>query len=169
MIKLKNMRKIFFVIIAILGFTTLQAQGFGIGLSGGFLSELDGIGGTADLIYELDEHWGVSTSYTFATRDDTGVRAKWNVIDLNARYVVYDEFYLLAGGEYLKINLKQLGLSGGNPVGGDQVADASEYGANAGVGYKYNLVDNVNLFAEMKYAFVDAGYVHGKFGIRFDF
>lgn len=155
--------------ITLLGFTALHAQGFGIGISGGYLSEIDGVGGTADLIYELDEKWGVSTSYTFATKDDTGVRAKWNIIDVNARYVVIDEFYLLAGGQYLDISLKQLSLGGGNPVGGSQFSDASEYGANAGVGYKYNLVDNVNLFAEVKYAFVDMGYVHGKFGMRFDF
>ena len=97
------MRKIFFLAIVLLGFTSLHAQGFGIGISGGYLSELDGIGGTADLIYEFDEHWGVSSSFTFAAKDDTGVRAKWTILDLNARYVVYDEFYLLAGGEYLNI------------------------------------------------------------------
>ena len=163
------MRKIFFLAIALLGFTSLHAQGFGIGISGGYLSELDGIGGTADLIYELDEHWGVSSTFTYSVKDKEGVRAKWTVVDVNARYKVYDELYLLAGGEYLSANLKLLGLGGGNPIGAEQKFSTSDYGINAGTGYTYNLVDNVNVFAEVKYVFMDQGYVHGKLGLRFNF
>lgn len=90
-------------------------------------------------------------------------------MDLNAWYKVIDEFYLLAGGQYLSINIKELGLGGGNPLAGGVVAETDEFGFQAGTGYVYNLVDNVNIFAEVRYAFVETGYVHGKLGLRFNF
>ncbi|MEL6812370.1 MAG: outer membrane beta-barrel protein [Bacteroidota bacterium] len=162
------MKKLFFLAITLFSLYGVQAQGFGIGLSGGYLSELDGFGGSLDLIYELDEKWGVNGTFTFATADETGFRTKWTILDLNARYKVYDEFYLLAGGEYISANIRELGLGGGNPIGGGAETDTSDFGINAGTGYKYNLADNVNIFAEVKYVFLDQGYVHGKLGILFD-
>jgi len=162
------MKNFFFLVITLLSLYGAQAQGFGIGLSGGYLSELDGFGGSLDLIYELDEKWGVNSTFTFATADETGVRSKWTILDLNARYKVYDEFYLLAGGEYISINIKELGLGGGNPIGGSSEVEDSDFGINAGTGYKYNIADNVNIFAEVKYVFLDQGYVHGKLGVLFD-
>lgn len=162
------MKKIFVLAIAILGITGMQAQEFGIGVSGGYLSELDGVGGSADLIYKFDEKWGLNGTFTFAAKDDTGIRAKWTIFDLNVRYNVYDEFYILTGGESLSVNIKDLGLGGGQPTGGNLESSDSQFGVNAGTGYKYNIADNVNIFAEVKYVFLDAGYVHAKLGILFD-
>ena len=162
------MKKIFFLTITLLCLSGMQAQGFGIGISGGYLTELDGIGGSADLIYEFDDKWGVSSTFTFAAKDDTGVRAKWTIFDLNGRYNVIEELYLIAGGEYLSVNLRELGLGGGNPTGGTRTSTASDYGINAGTGYKYNVVDNINIFAEVKYVIFDTGYLHARLGILFD-
>lgn len=163
------MKKLFLFAITLFCAGGLYAQGFGIGVSGSYFTELDGLGGTADLIYEFNENWGASTSFSFAAADDTGVRAKWTIVDLSARYSVIDDLYLLAGGQYLSVNLKELGLGGGNPLGSDRIDGSDEFGFHAGTGYVYNLVDNVNVFAEVRYAFVDSGYVHGKLGLRFDF
>ena len=140
------MKKLLLLAITVFCAGGLYAQGFGIGVSGGYFSELDGLGGTADLIYEFDENWGASTSFSFAAAEDTGIRAKWTVVDLNARYSVIDELYLLAGGQYLSVNIKELGLGGGNPVSGGQSLDSSEFGFQAGTGYVYNLIDNVNIY-----------------------
>lgn len=162
------MKKLF--IFSILFFTAfaINAQGFGAAVSGGYLSELDGIGASGDLIYEFDEHWGVSTNATYAVADETDTRAKWFAVDLNGRYKVYDELYLLAGGEYLSITLKGLGLGGGSITGESKVTN-SDFGINVGSGYKYNLLDNVNVFAEAKYVIIDTGYFHARLGLQFDF
>jgi len=163
------MKKLLFLFLTIGSMYGAQAQGFGMGVAAGYLTELDGFGGSADLIYEFDEHWGVSSTFTYAVSDNEGVRSKWTILDVNARYKVYDEFYLLAGGEYLSANLKLLGLGGGNPTGGDVTQSVTDFGINAGTGYKYNLMDNVNVYAEVKYVFIDVGYIHGKLGLLFDF
>jgi len=88
---------------------------------------------------------------------------------LNARYKVYDEFYVLAGGQYLSINSEELGLGGGNPLGSGIQISSTEFGANIGGGYKYNILDNVNVFTEVKYVAIETGYVHGRLGLQFDF
>jgi len=163
------MKKLFFLLVTIGSMYGAQAQGFGMGVAAGYLTELDGFGASADLIYELDERWGVSSTFTYAVSDKESLRSKWTILDVNARYKVYDEFYLLAGGEYLSANLKLLGLGGGNPSGGDISSKVTDFGINAGTGYKYNLMDNVNVYAEVKYVFIDAGYIHGKLGLLFDF
>jgi len=163
------MKKLFFFAFTILSFAGLHAQGFGVGLSGGYLSELDGIGGSFDLIYEIDEQWGASSSFTFAAAEDTGIRAKWSIVDLNVRFKAIDELYLFGGGQYWSSNIEELGLGGGNPVGGGRMLDDSEFGVQVGTGYVYNLIDNVNIFGEVKYAAVNTGYFHGKLGLRFNF
>ena len=163
------MKKIYFLAFTFFAIYGVQAQGFGIGVGAGYLSELEGFGGSADLIYEFDEHWGVSSTFTYAVADKDGVRSKWTIFDVNARYKVYEELYLLAGGEYLSANLRLLGLGGGDPTGGEGAFTDSEYGVNLGTGYTYNLVDNVNIFAEVKYVLMDVGYVHGRLGLRFNF
>jgi len=163
------MKKIYFLAFTFFAICGAQAQGFGIGVGAGYLSEIEGFGGSADLIYEFDEHWGVSSTFTYSVADKEGVRAKWTIVDVNARYTVYDALYLLAGGEYLSVNLKLLGLGAGNPIGAEQKFSESNFGVNVGTGYKYNLVDNVNVFAEVKYVLMDQGYIHGKLGLIFDF
>ncbi|MEM7186857.1 MAG: outer membrane beta-barrel protein [Bacteroidota bacterium] len=162
------MRKIYVFAIALLCSIGLSAQDFGIGVSGSYLTELEGFGGTAELIYNIDENWGASTSFTYAVADAENIRSKWSIVDLNARYNVIDGFYVLAGGQYLSVNLRELGLGGGNPVSTERTLSESEFGFQAGAGYIYNLADNVNLFAEIRYASVNTGYVHGKLGILFD-
>jgi hypothetical protein len=163
------MKKIIFITISLLSVYSLQAQGFGAGISGGYLSELEGFGGSADLIYDVDEKWGASTTFTYAVADKDGVRSKWTIVDLNGRYKVIDELYLLAGGQYLSVNLKELGLGGGDPLSTERTITGSEFGVNTGTGYKYNIADNVNVFAEVKYVFMDLGYLHARLGLIFDF
>lgn len=163
------MKKIYLLAIALMGCYGMNAQGFAGAISGGYLTELDGIGGSADLIYEIDEKFGIAGTFTFAAADDSGARAKWTALDLNARYNVIGGLYGFAGGEYLSVNIKELGLGGGNPLSAGPAVTDSEFGINVGAGYIYNLVDNVNIFADVKYVILDAGYVHSRLGLLFDF
>jgi len=145
------------------------AQGFGAAISGGYLTEIDSFGASGDLIYEFNEKWGVGTTITYSVAEEGSIRTKWLALDLNARYKVIDELYVLAGGEFLDIKYKSQGLGGGDPLDPDVTLDATEFGANIGTGYKYNLIDNVNVFAEVKYVLMDQGYVHARLGLHFDF
>ena len=112
----------------------------------------------------------MSTNATFSQADNQSLRQKWWILDLNLRYKVYDEWYVFGGGEYLSETFKELGLGGGNPIGGDIADENSSYfGANIGTGYKYNLMDNVNLFADVKYVAIENSYFHTRLGIQFDF
>ena len=163
------MKKIIFIAIALLGINGVQAQGFGMGISGGYLSELEGFGGSVDLISEIDEKWGVAATFTYAVADKDGIRSKWTIVDLNGRYKVIEELYLLAGGEYLSVNLKELGLGGGDPLSAERSLKGSEFGVNVGTGYIYNIADNVNVFAEVKYVIMELGYLHARLGLIFDF
>lgn len=147
----------------------LQAQEFGIAAHAGYLTEIDGIGAGLDLNYDLNEKWGISTATVYAVTEDTGIRNKWFAIDLNARYYVLDKLYAFAGGEYLSVTVKSLGLGGGVILGSEGSATDSQFGVNLGTGYRYNLVDNINLFTEVKYVALEEGYVHAKLGIHFSF
>ncbi len=162
------MKKLLFVLAIVLSVHTARSQGFGASISGGYLSEIEAFGASADLIYDITEKWGVSTNGTFAVADAGSLRTKWFAIDLNARYKVYDEFYVLGGGEYLNITLKEGGLGGGTIEQESEISN-SEFGVNAGAGYKYNIIDNVNVFAEAKYVILDAAYFHARLGLQFDF
>ena len=164
------MKRIVLVLLLAISAPTAFAQGFGLGFSAGYLSEIDGFGGSADLIYEFNEKFGVSTNATFSQADNQSLRRKWWIMDLNLRYKVIDQWYVFAGGEYLSQTFKELGLGGGNPIGGTTPDEnATFFGANIGTGYKYNLMDNVNLFADVKYVAIESGYVHTRLGIQFDF
>jgi len=163
------MKKLFFFAIALLSIYGIRAQEFGAGISGGYLTELEGFGGSVDLISDITEKWGVSATFTYAVADKSGVRSKWTVVDVNGRYKVIDELYLLAGGEYLYVNLKELGLGGGDPLSTERTITGSDFGVNLGTGYIYNIADNVNVFAEVKYVIMDLGYLHARLGLIFDF
>ena len=163
------MKKLFFLLITVVSAYSANAQGWGGAVSAGYLTEIDSFGGSADLIYEFNEKWGVSSTFTYAVGSANDVRTKWTILDLNARYKVYDEVYLLAGGEYISAKLEQQGLSAGNPLSQELTFTDSDFGANIGAGYKYNLMDNVNLFGEVKYVALETGYIHGRLGLLFDF
>ena len=162
------MKKILIIIVILIGTVTTKAQEFGLAVHGGYLTEIDAIGAGLDLNYDFNEKWGVSTATVFAITENNGIRDKWFAVDLNARYYVVDKFYAFAGGEYLSLTVKNLGLGGGFLNTESTVKD-SEFGVNLGTGYRYNIVDNVNLFAEVKYVLLDAGYVHAKAGVHFSF
>ncbi len=163
------MKKIIFFAIVFLSIYGVQAQGFGAGISGGYLTELEGFGASVDLISEIDEKWGVSATFTYAVADKSGVRSKWSIVDLNGRYKVIEELYLLVGGEYLYVNLRQLGLGGGDPLSQGLTKKVSDFGLNLGTGYIYNIADNVNVFTEVKYVIMELGYLHARLGLIFDF
>ena len=163
------MKKIIFFVTTLLSIYGVQAQGFGVGISGGYLTELEGFGGSVDLISEISEKWGVSATFTYAVKDKGGIRSKWTAVDFNGRYKVIEELYLLVGGEYLYVNLRQLGLGGGNPISTEITIKGSEFGLNLGTGYIYNIADNVNVFTEVKYVIMELGYLHARLGLIFDF
>jgi opacity protein-like surface antigen len=162
------MKKLLIVLILVLCGYTAKAQGFGASFSAGYLSEIESIGGSLDLIYDFTEKWGVSTNATYSVADVRSLRTKWFAVDLNARYKVYDELYVLGGGEYLSITLKEGGLGGGS-ISQQSEISGNEFGINTGAGYKYNIIDNVNVFAEVKYVILDASYFHARLGMQFDF
>lgn len=167
--KLHKMKKIIILAITFLSIYSVQAQGFGAGISGGYLTEIEGFGGSVDLISEINEKWGVSATFTYAVADKDGIRSKWTVVDVNGRFKVIEELYLLAGGEYLSVNLKELGLGGGDPISTERSIKGSDFGVNVGTGYIYNIADNVNVFAEVKYVIMELGYLHARLGLIFDF
>ncbi len=163
------MKKYLFVLAVLLGGYSVSAQGFGAAISGGYLSEIDGFGGTADLIYSIDEKWSVASDVTYSVADSGPTRNKWFIVDLNAQYKVYDEAYVLGGGEYLSMTLKSGGLGAGS-IGTEFETTNNEFGFNAGAGYRYKIIDNVSVFTEVKYVFVDpSGYFHARLGLHFDF
>tara|TARA_A100000171_G_scaffold53095_1_gene76788 strand:+ start:11628 stop:12119 length:492 start_codon:yes stop_codon:yes gene_type:complete len=163
------MKKIILVATLIITSLQLHAQEFGIGAHAGYLTEIDAIGAGIDFNYDFTEKWGISTATVFSATEEGGIRNKWFAVDLNARYYVVDKLYAFAGGEYLSLTVKTLGLGGGVIGGTETTVQDSEFGVNLGTGYRYNLVDNVNLFAEVKYVLLDAGYVHAKAGVHFSF
>lgn len=163
------MKKLIVLAAIILTSLQIQAQEFGIAAHGGYLTEIDAIGAGVDLNYDFSEKWGVSTATVFSATDENGIRNKWFAVDLNARYYVVDKLYAFAGGEYLSLTVKSLGLGAGVFLDNESTAKDSEFGINLGTGYRYNLIDNVNLFAEVKYVVLDAGYVHAKLGVHFSF
>ena len=160
---MKKLSLLLFLFVA----TNAFSQGVSLGISGGYLTELDGFGGSADVIYNINEKFAVATNATFAAADEKNFRNKWFIVDLNGHYKVIEEFYLLAGGEYLNVTIKDLGLGGGGiGPGGEQSGD--EFGVNVGAGYKYNILDNVNVVAEAKYVILDVSYFHARLGLQFD-
>lgn len=163
------MKKLLVLLTVLLGMYTMNAQGWGVSVSGGYLTEIAGIGFSADVIYDITEKFGVSTDVTYSVADVGSTRAKWFAVDLNGHYKVIEEFYLLAGGEYLNVTLKELGLGGGSPLNNKSTTSGSEFGFNLGTGYKYNLINNVNIFAEAKYVIMDVSYFHARLGLQFDF
>jgi hypothetical protein len=162
------MKKFLFAAFALMGAYSATSQTFGLGVSGGYLTEIESIGVSGDVVYEFNDSFGIATTATFTFTEESGVRTKWFALDLNGRYKLVEELYVLAGGQYLDVTVKQLGLGGG-VIGDASTSSDSEFGINAGAGYKYNLVDNVNLFTEVKYVFLDAGYLHARLGLQFDF
>ena len=96
-------------------------------------------------------------------------------MDLNARYNVYDKFYMLAGGQFLYQTFIEKVLVGGF-VSGEQAIKSSNFGANIGAGYVYHLLSNANVFAEIKYTILanesepveSSSYMQARIGLVFD-
>ena len=96
-------------------------------------------------------------------------------MDLNARYKVYDAFYMLAGGQYLYQTLVEKTYIGGFESG-EQTIKISNFGANIGAGYVYHLLSNANVFAEIKYTILanesepveSSSYMQARIGLVFD-
>ena len=169
------MKKILFIACFLVGITSINAQGFKAGIGVGYVTEVEGVAASADLIYELNEKWGISNTTAFTVAENRGIRTKWLALDLNGRYKIVDELYALAGVELLSLSYKSADDFGILTGGGAIPPSSTEFGGNAGVGYKYNLIDNVNVFGEVKYAFIDnvvlasSGYIHARLGFLFDF
>ena len=161
------MKKYIFLLMIISGVYNSNAQGFGVSISAGYLSEIEAMGFGADLIYEFDEKWGVSTNGTWAVADIAEDKLRWLAFDLNARYKVYDNLYALIGGELLRSTFTDRSNVGGFIIGETKIS-MTDYGVNLGTGYKYNIADNVNIFAEVKYVVIETGYVHARAGVQFD-
>lgn len=162
------MKNIVLLLIVLSTVFTTKAQEFGTAIHVGYLTEIDAIGFGADLTYDINDTWGVATNATFAFSEVGEDNLNWIGLDLNAHYTFFDELYALAGGEYLSQTFKDKSTVGGFTLGEDKIT-TSDFGVNVGAGYRYNLVDNVSLFAEVKYVILEAGYVHARVGMHFGF
>lgn len=169
------MKKVLLLSCLFLGFSVAQAQGFKAGFGVGYVSGIESVAGSVDLIYELNEKWGVSNTTMFTVNElADNSRLTWFAADLNARFKVYEELYVLTGGQYLGQTQKVNNTIGGF-ISGTEKINTTIFGANVGAGYKYHLLSNVNIFAEVKYtiseseALNSSGYMHGRLGLIFDF
>ena len=96
-------------------------------------------------------------------------------MDLNARYKVYDAFYMLAGGQFLYQTLVEKTYIDGFESG-EQTIKSSNFGANIGAGYIYHLLSNANVFVELKYTLLadesapvqSSSYMQARIGLVFD-
>ena len=177
------MKNILLLLCFFAGFSIIQAQeqyndskGFRAGFAAGYLSEIESIGGSVDLLYQIDQKWSVGITTLFTVNElPNKERLKWFTTDLNARYKVYDEFYMLAGGQYLYQTLIEKTYIGGFESGEQTVKD-SNFGANIGAGYIYHLLSNANVFAEIKYTLLadeslpveSSSYMQVRIGLVFD-
>ena len=165
------------------GFSTIQAQqqynvskGFGACFAASYLSEIDAVGGSVDLLYKFNEKWSIANTNLFTvSKLPSEERLKWFSMDINARYNVYDTFYMLAGGQFLYETFIEKVLVGGF-VSGEQAIRSSNFGANIGGGYIYHLLNNANIFVEVKYTILaeeskplkSSGYMQARIGMVFD-
>ena len=177
------MKKLLLLLCFFVGFTVIQAQeqyndskGFRAGFAAGYLSEIESFGGSVDLIYQLDQKWSIANTTLFTVSElPSKERLKWFSMDLNARYKVYDAFYMLAGGQFLYQTFIEKVLVGGF-VSGEQAIKSSNFGANIGAGYVYHLLSNANVFAEIKYTILanesepveSSSYMQARIGLVFD-
>ena len=177
------MKKLLLLLCFFAGFSFIQAQeqnsddaGFRAGFAAGYLSEIESVGGSVDLIYKLDQKWSIANTTLFTVSElPSKERLKWFSMDLNARYKVYDAFYMLAGGQFLYQTLIEKTYIGGFESG-EQVVQNSNFGANIGAGYIYHLLSNVNVFTEIKYTILanesvpveSSGYMQARIGMVFD-
>ena len=177
------MKKLLLLLCFFAGFSFIQAQeqnsddtGFRAGFAAGCLSEIESIGGSVDLLYQIDQKWsfGITTLFTVNELPNKE-RLKWFATDLNARYKVYDEFYMLAGGQFLYQTLIEKTLIDNFNLG-EQVVQDTNFGANIGAGYVYHLLNNANVFVELKYTLLadesapvqSSGYMQARIGMVFD-
>ena len=177
------MKKLLLLLCFFAGFSVIQAQdqyndskGFKAGFAAGYLSEIESFGGSVDLIYQLDQKWSIANTTLFTVSElPSKERLKWFSMDLNARYNVYDKFYMLAGGQFLYQTFIEKVLVGGF-VSGEQAIKSSNFGANIGAGYVYHLLSNANVFAEIKYTILanesepieSSSYMQARIGLVFD-
>jgi outer membrane immunogenic protein len=161
------MKKILLSLCFVISVSAVNAQEVSLGVSGGYLTEIDAVGISADVIVDITERFGVATNATFSSTDVVEDRLSWFALDLNARYKVFKELYVLAGGEYLTTTFKDKSFVGGFSIGENKETN-SEFGINLGSGYKYTILDNVSAFVAAKYVILDpASYFHARLGIIF--
>ena len=177
------MKKLLLLLCFFAGFSFIQAQdqyndsdGFKAGFAAGYLSEIESFGGSVDLIYQLNDKWSIGNTNMFTVSElPSKERLKWFTMDLNARYKVYDAFYMLAGGQFLYQTLMEKNGVGGYETD-SQVVQSSNFGANIGAGYIYHLLSNANVFIEIKYTMLSnkskpiesSSYMQARIGLVFD-
>jgi hypothetical protein len=177
------MKKVLLILCLLAGFSITQAQdqyseapGLKAGFGVNYVSEIASVGGSVDLIYQINNKWSIGNTNMFTvSKLPNKDRLKWLAIDLNARYKVFKELYLLAGGQFLAETLIEKTLIGGF-ISGEQVLYNSKFGGNIGAGYTYHLISNVNIFAEIKYTFLSSestpvmssSYMQARIGMVFD-
>lgn len=174
------MKKSLLLLCLLVGFSFIQAQeqnsddaGFRAGFAVGYLSEIQSIGGSVDLIYQLNDKWSIGNTNMFSVGGLPGTdRLSWFTLDLNTRYKVYDEFYILVGGQYL---FEEKTIKDDTFLENKKIRDQN-FGANIGAGYIYHLLSNVNVFAEIKYTILanesvpveSSGFMQARIGMVFD-
>ena len=70
------MKKYFYCFAFLQGFHSLQAQeqyndskGFRAGFAAGYLTEIESIGGSVDLIYQIDQKWSIANTTLFTVNE----------------------------------------------------------------------------------------------------
>lgn len=174
------MKKLLLLLCFFAGFSITQAQeqnfddvGFKAGFAAGYLSEIESFGGSVDLIYQLNDKWSIGNTNMFSVGGLPGTdRLSWFTLDLNTRYKVYDEFYILVGGQYL---FEEKTIKDNTYRENEKIRDQN-FGANIGAGYIYHLLSNANVFVELKYTLLadeslpveSSSYMQVRIGLVFD-
>lgn len=157
------------VLFAITSITTKTfAQGFGAEIHLGYLTEIETAGFGGGFVYDFNDTWGLAANGTVALKSIGDSNLSWLATDLNVHYTVFDNLYALAGGQYLSTRLKDRNNLGGFALS-EQIITSSDFGVNVGAGYRYNIIDNVSAFTEIKYVAVESGYIDARLGLHFGF
>ncbi|MAZ72453.1 MAG: hypothetical protein CMC70_04835 [Flavobacteriaceae bacterium] len=161
------------VLIALVTVTNLTtrcfAQDLGGAIHAGYLSEIETLGFGGSLLYDINDTWGLAAGGTFAFKSEDNIDVRWIAADLDVHYTFFDNLYALAGGQYLSARVKEDETFNGFVLNEGSAVTSSDFGVNVGAGYRYNLMDNVSVYSEVKYVALESGYIDARLGLHFAF
>lgn len=152
--------------VALLSFNAFAQSGFessklraGVGLI--YATEIDNVGLTLNGTYKLTSFWEGSVAFTHVFKNNYST---WNILDLDAHYIFYDNesklnVYGLAGLglTFWKVKTDAIIVPGYSIP--EQTVSGTEVGLNVGVGMNYKISDRLNLAPEIRYTIMDGSYL----------